>query len=215
MSKAKIIFWDFDGVILNSNEVRDSGFELVLKDFPKTQVELLLNYHRQNGGLSRYVKFRYFFEVILGEKVSVDKIQTYAQLFSDIMLNELKNKDLLIKDSLKFIKENKDKYIMHIVSGSDGDELNTLCKYLEIDDLFKTISGSPTTKNDLVKNILNEYDYSLKQCILIGDSVNDYDAAVKNNINFLGYNYYFDGDITKLKSFENCDLDVYFLCDYK
>ena len=60
----KIIFWDFDGVILNSNKVRDSGFEIVLKDFPKNQVELLLNYHRQNGGLSRYVKFRYFFEVI-------------------------------------------------------------------------------------------------------------------------------------------------------
>ena len=114
MSKMKIIFWDFDGVILNSNKVRDSGFEIVLKDFPKNQVELLLNYHRQNGGLSRYVKFRYFFEVIREEKVSKEKIRTYAQLFSDIMLNQLKNKDLLIKDSLKFIKEKKNKPICSI-----------------------------------------------------------------------------------------------------
>jgi beta-phosphoglucomutase-like phosphatase (HAD superfamily) len=38
----KIIFWDFDGVILNSNEVRDNGFETVLKDFPTEQVEQLL-----------------------------------------------------------------------------------------------------------------------------------------------------------------------------
>ena len=81
MNKIKVIFWDFDGVILNSNKVRDSGFEIVLNDFPKNQVALLLNYHKQNGGLSRYVKFRYFFEVIRGEKVSNDKIQTYAQLF--------------------------------------------------------------------------------------------------------------------------------------
>ena len=211
MSKMKIIFWDFDGVILNSNEVRDSGFEIVLKDFPKNQVELLLNYHRQNGGLSRYVKFRHFFEVIRGEKVSKDKIRTYAQLFSDIMLNQLKNKDLLIKDSLKFIKENKDKYIMHIVSGSDGDELNVLCQALDIDDFFKTINGSPTLKNDLVKNILNEYAYNPKQCILIGDSVNDYDAAINNNIKFLGYNYNnSDETIIKLDSFENYDLDNYF-----
>jgi len=211
MSKMKIIFWDFDGVILNSNKVRDSGFEIVLKDFPKNQVELLLNYHRQNGGLSRYVKFRYFFEVIREEKVSKEKIRTYAQLFSDIMLNQLKNKDLLIKDSLKFIKENKEKYTMHIVSGSDSDELNLLCQALDIDGFFKTIKGSPTPKNDLVKNILNEYTYNPKQCILIGDSVNDYDAAIKNNIKFLGYNYHnSDETIIKLDSFENYDLDNYF-----
>lgn len=211
MSKMKIIFWDFDGVILNSNKVRDSGFEIVLKDFPKNQVELLLNYHRQNGGLSRYVKFRYFFEVIREEKVSKEKIRTYAQLFSDIMLNQLRNKDLLIKDSLKFIKENKEKYTMHIVSGSDGDELNLLCQALDIDGFFKTINGSPTPKNDLVKNILNEYTYNPKQCILIGDSVNDYDAAIKNNIKFVGYNYHnSDETIIKLDSFENYDLDNYF-----
>ena len=129
MNKIKVIFWDFDGVILNSNEVRDSGFEIVLKDFPKNQVELLLNYHRQNGGLSRYVKFRYFFEVIRGEKVSNKQIQDYASKFSEIMLNILTNKDLLINDSLSFIKKNKEKYRMHIVSGSDGKELKLLCKY--------------------------------------------------------------------------------------
>ena len=208
MNKIKVIFWDFDGVILNSNKVRDSGFEIVLNDFPKNQVALLLNYHKQNGGLSRYVKFRYFFEVIRGEKVSNDKIQTYAQLFSDIMLRELKNRDLLIKDSVKFIEENKDNYRMHIVSGSDGDELNLLCQSLDIDKYFKTIHGSPTAKNDLVKNILKEFNYKEELCVLIGDSVNDYDAAIKNNIKFLGYNYHnSDETIIKLDSFENYDLD--------
>lgn len=210
MSK-KIIFWDFDGVILNSNKVRDSGFRLVLKGFPKNQVELLLKYHKENGGLSRYVKFRYFFEVIRNEKISKDKIRNYSQSFSDIMLNKLKNKDLLIQDSLRFIKNKKDKYIMHIVSGSDGDELNLLCQSLGIDVFFKSINGSPTPKNELVKNILNKYNYSANQCILIGDSVNDYDAAIKNNINFLGYNYHnSDERIIKLNSFENYNLDSFF-----
>ena len=62
----RVIFWDFDGVILNSNKVRDKGFETVLSGFPKEEVDKLLKFHRQNGGLSRYVKFRYFFEEIKG-----------------------------------------------------------------------------------------------------------------------------------------------------
>lgn len=202
MNKIKVIFWDFDGVILNSNEVRDSGFEIVLKDFPKNQVELLLNYHRQNGGLSRYVKFRYFFEVIRGEKVSNKQIQDYASKFSEIMLNILTNKDLLINDSLSFIKKNKEKYRMHIVSGSDGKELKLLCKYLGIDHYFETINGSPEIKINLVKKILDKYDYKIENCVLIGDSINDYEAAIINKIKFLGYNYFQEKEnITVLNSF--------------
>jgi len=202
MNKIKVIFWDFDGVILNSNEFRDSGFEIVLKDFPKNQVELLLNYHHQNGGLSRYVKFRYFFEVIRGEKVSNKQIQDYSSKFSEIMLNILTNKDLLINDSLSFIKENKEKYRMHIVSGSDGKELNLLCKYLGIHHYFETINGSPEIKINLVKKILDEYDYKIENCVLIGDSINDHEAAIINKIKFLGYNY-FQGkeNVTILNSF--------------
>lgn len=63
-NRIKTIFWDFDGVLMNSNAVRDKGFELVLADYPKDQVKQLMDFHQANGGLSRYVKFRYFFENI-------------------------------------------------------------------------------------------------------------------------------------------------------
>ena len=53
---------------------------------------------------------------------------------------------------------------------------------------FKTIEGSPTCKNDLVKNILEKYKYDPKETILIGDSINDYEAANINGMKFYGYN---------------------------
>ena len=64
----KNILWDFDGVILNSIHVRDKGFIEIFKDFDNEKVDLLLQYHKKNGGLSRYVKIRYFFEKILNKK---------------------------------------------------------------------------------------------------------------------------------------------------
>ena len=39
----KSIFWDFDGVIINSNEIRTNGFRETLKDFPNEKVEILIN----------------------------------------------------------------------------------------------------------------------------------------------------------------------------
>ncbi len=184
----KTIFWDFDGVILDSMPIRDYGFAKIFEEFDKELVDKLLEYHTLNGGLSRYVKIRYFYNILLGVEVNDEKVQELADKFSTIMKSELTNKKYLIKETVEFIKENYKKYNFHIVSGSDEKELNYLCKELDLTQYFKTIEGSPTPKNDLVKKILEKYKYDPKECILIGDSINDYEAANVNGIKFYGYN---------------------------
>jgi phosphoglycolate phosphatase-like HAD superfamily hydrolase len=184
----KVIYWDFDGVILNSMEIRTLGFEKVLHKYPEHQIEALVTYHLQNGGLSRYNKFRYFFNDIRKEDVSDAVIKSLAQDFSEIMLNILTDKKLLIQDSLSFIKANFNNFKFHIVSGSDGVELNKLCHALDIASYFLTIEGSPTPKIELVEKSLTLNNYNTGDCILIGDAFNDYDAAIKNDITFCGYN---------------------------
>lgn len=184
----KVVFWDFDGVILNSLPVRDYGFRKIFEEFNDVLVNRLLEYHSLNGGLSRYVKIRYFYNAILGIDVSDEKVQELASKFSSIMKIELTNKKYLISETVEFIKQNYKKYNFHIVSGSDEKELNYLCEKLDLSKFFKTIEGSPTPKNELVKNILGKYNYNSNECILIGDSVNDYEAACLNKIKFYGYN---------------------------
>lgn len=184
----KNILWDFDGVILDSMQVRDLGFTEVLKGFPEEEVEKLLDYHRRNGGLSRYVKFRYFFEEIRNESITEKKVKQLAVRFSKIMLKHLIDEQYLIQESLEYIQNHYQKQNFHIVSGSDGEELNKICKGLKIDQYFKSIQGSPTPKNDLVANLLEEKQYVLKETCLIGDSVNDAEAANLNKIDFFGYN---------------------------
>jgi len=183
----KTIFWDFDGVILDSMKVRDWGFEQIFKSFKKEDVEHLLKYHRENGGLSRYVKIRYFFEELLSQSIDEEEVLIYAEKFSRLMRKELINPNNLIIDSVKFIKNNFNRYNFHIVSGSDQEELRFLCKELNINNYFKSINGSPTEKSILIKNILNN-SISLENCCLIGDSINDYEAAKINKINFYNYN---------------------------
>jgi phosphoglycolate phosphatase-like HAD superfamily hydrolase len=187
LNNIKTILWDFDGVIMDSNSLRDRGFEEVLKTFPKTEVDALMAFHRDNGGLSRYVKFRYFFEDIRGETITDAEVNIWAQKFSEIMMKLLINHDLLIEETLKFIKVNAKNYNMHIVSGSDQNELRQICKALDIATYFDSIHGSPTPKNDLVADLMAIHGYDTNTCLLIGDSKNDYEAAQVNGIHFMGY----------------------------
>lgn len=182
------ILWDFDGVILDSMLVRDWGFKEIFKGFNEEQVARLIEYHRINGGLSRYVKIRYFYEEILEKSIADAQVLEYASKFSDLMKQELTNPKNLILDAVSFIKDNNKNYNFHIVSGSDQKELRFLCKELGIDTYFISIYGSPTPKNQLVKTLLEKYEYNIKATCLIGDSVNDYEAAKVNNIIFYGYN---------------------------
>ena len=187
MNKIQTLFWDFDGVIMDSNAVRDRGFEEVLKDYPQTEVNALMAFHRENGGLSRYVKFRYFFEDIRSESITKEEVNIWADKFSKIMMQLLINSDLLIQETLNFIKANTEKYKMHIVSGSDQTELRKICESLDIAKYFNSIHGSPTPKNDLVAELLQTYSYDKSTCLLIGDSRNDFEAAQVNAILFMGY----------------------------
>jgi len=185
----EVILWDFDGVIIDSNSVRELGFRQVLKEFDSEQVEQLIDFHNANGGWSRYVKFRYFYEEILKRQISESQVQELANSFSSIMVDRLPNPELLIQETVRFIQEmNSQGKEMHIVSGSDGNELRSLCEQLELSKYFLSINGSPTPKSALVKAIIDNSNISASQYCLIGDAMNDYDAAVQNEIQFFGYN---------------------------
>lgn len=204
LKQFKIHFWDFDGVLIDSMHVRDIGFRIVLKDYPEEVVNELLEFHKRNGGLSRYVKFRHFFQKVLNENVEEEKIEQLAYNFKKIMLSHLIDKELLIDTTNLYIKKNYKQKKMYITSGSDEEELIQICKGVGIFKYFEQIKGSPTSKIININNLILENGFMKKDCILIGDSINDYDAAVANKISFAGFNNHY------LKKFLKKDQVFYF-----
>mgnify|MGYP003391303697 FL=1 len=182
------ILWDFDGVITDSLAIRDYGFREIFCSFDNEDIKKLIKYHNLNGGLSRFHKINYFFNTILKQEISKNEIWQYADKFTQIMRQSLSDKKYLINDTVNFIKNNYKNYNFHIVSGSEHNELNFLCQKLDLSQYFISINGSPTPKNQLIKNLLESYNYNINQTILIGDSINDYEAASVNKIDFYGFN---------------------------
>lgn len=187
LSKYKVIIWDFDGVLMRSNEIRTEGFRSVLKKYPTYLVEELITFHIKNGGLSRYVKFRYFFNNILKQSYEEKDIIQLASEFSLVVKKKLMDESLLINESIDFIRLNQS-HRHYIASGSDEQELNEICTSVSISNYFIEIKGSPIDKSTNVANILNCEGLDKTDFCLIGDSINDLEAAANNGIDFYGFN---------------------------
>ncbi len=184
----KNILFDFDGVIIDSMPIKSEAFRKIFEEYDSEAIKTLLDFHNLNGGLSRYVKIKYFFEEVLGIPYEEKDIMRYADKFSEIAKEELNNPEHLISEVVQFIQDNQTKFNFHIVSGADENELKYLCEQLNISDYFKSIHGSPTHKNDLVKQVMKANSYLKSETILIGDSINDLEAAEVNEIGFYAYN---------------------------
>ncbi len=182
------IIFDFDGVVLDSEKIKDNGFRDLFTGFPAEAVDCLIAYHKDNGGLSRFVKIRYMFETILRQPVSDEIIMRYAAEFSDMMLRELTNPIYLIPETLDFIRKYYKKLPMHVASGTEQNELRTLVKELGLAEYFTYVYGSPADKTANVNTIISDGGYDRDRVILIGDSKNDMAAARDNGIIFCGYN---------------------------
>ena len=184
----KNIVFDFDGVILDSIPVKTEAFRKLFRNYPKKFVDKLIEFHLENGGMSRYEKIRYFFKELLQKNLSKEEVLYYANLYSELTKQELANEKYLIKEVVNFIKNNYWKYAFHIASGADKNDLRYICDKLGLTKYFLSINGSPKIKSKIVRDILKCYGYKKGETILIGDSINDYKAAKLNNIDFYEYN---------------------------
>jgi len=184
----KTILFDFDGVILDSMKIKAEGFKAIFSKYPPEILEQIEAYHNANGGMSRFEKIKNIHSKILKKESSPEMVAMYADRFAVSISKHLFDKKNLIEDTVSFIQKNHAKFNLHIVSGAEHQELNQLCDVFDLQQYFITIEGSPTKKAMLVENIMDTFDYPPESTILIGDSINDYEAAKVNGIPFYGYN---------------------------
>ncbi len=175
------IFFDCDGVILNSNKVKTNAFYKIALEYGEEKAKKLLNYHIQNGGISRYKKIKYFQENILKNK-DLDTYQKLLNYYSEILKKELLKTEIShgIFKIKQFFPDSK----LAVVSGSDQKELVWLFKKLKIDYIFDMgIFGSPKSKKEIFYQLFqNSTDIS--GSIFLGDSKYDFEVSKLYGLDF-------------------------------
>ena len=81
VEQAEIIFWDFDGVIKDSVEVKSIAFERLFSDYGQNLVDRVREHHKRNGGVSRFEKIPLYLSWS-NEEVTSKKNQEFCNRFS-------------------------------------------------------------------------------------------------------------------------------------
>lgn len=177
------ILFDFDGVIVESADIKTQAFRELFKDCPQ-KMDAIVSYHLLNSGISRYVKFRYIYEHILGEKYSEDKEVELGKCFSGIVFDKVL-KAPLVPGAMEFLDRNRDRYQFFIISGTPEEELKKIIFDKGLGTYFKEIWGSPKEKTDIICNIMQRYGFNKKELVYIGDAESDRIAAKEAGLIFI------------------------------
>ena len=180
----EVFIFDCDGVILDSNKLKSKAFEHALFSEDKEHVEKLIQYHKDNGGISRYEKFEYFYSEICPSSQKKLRIKEALEIFAKKVSKEMLDVDLIpgILDFLKRLKSLNKKIFVN--SGSDETELNEIFELRNLTHYFEQIFGSPLNKHQNIERISRTHNIN-DRAIFFGDSVSDYVASQKYGMEFV------------------------------
>ena len=179
----KAIIFDFDGVILESADIKTEAFRELFSAYPK-EVERIVNYHLVNSGISRFVKFRYIYENFLNQRLKDKEEIELGERFSEIVFQNVLVAPF-VAGAKEFLELNKNKYQLFIVSGTPQEELNNIVSARDLKKYFKSIQGSPKIKTKAINDILSRHGFSKKEAVYVGDAESDEIAACESEIVFI------------------------------
>jgi len=181
----KAIIFDFDGVILDSVNVKTLAFVELYSTYGEKIQQQVKSYHLLNGGISRFEKFKYYHKNFLNIDITDSELKSLADQFSSLVFEKVCNSKY-IKGSLSFLKTVSKTHLTFICTGTPQTEIESILKFKSLDAFFNDVYGSPISKVTIINQIIDKYKLSSDEIIFIGDAMTDYKAAHETNVKFIG-----------------------------
>lgn len=182
----RTIIFDCDGVLLNSNKIKTEAFYVAALPYGEDAAKALVDYHRQNGGISRFRKFNYFLEEIVSSGSEGPDLDGLLDVYKTEIENGLLSCQLAPK--LKDLRDSTPDACWIIVSGGAEEELRELFCTRGIADYFDGgIYGSPKSKDEILRQ-LSDDNKLIAPSIFLGDTKYDHLASLKIGIEFIFIN---------------------------
>lgn len=168
----KLIIFDFDGVLADSF---DTFFPLIRDAMKNVNIDLTENQYRDlfignvHKGFRDLIKDNEKYSAFLEfRKTNYDKYY-YG-----------KNKVKLFPGTVDFVKKVGKKHILAVASSGKQDNIEGLLEENGVRNLFGLVlADTATTKEGMIKKILNEFRSEPKNAVMITDTVGDIKAAKK------------------------------------
>lgn len=180
------VFFDFDGVILDSVDVKTNAFAEMFRKYGPEIETAVVEYHLANGGVSRFRKFEYYYRHLLNKDINQEILNALGEEFNRLSLNGVLEASY-IEGALETLKKLMQlKIPAFVASGTPHEELQNVLKKKDLSKYFVEAHGSPRKKQEIIIDVAYRYKLLLKNCLFIGDALTDFEAAKDCKMPFLG-----------------------------
>ncbi|MBI5077327.1 HAD family hydrolase [Candidatus Falkowbacteria bacterium] len=182
--------FDFDGVIVDTVEIKAQAFAEIYRPCGDNVVEQILAHHRANGGASRIEKFRYYHQKFLNKRINDSDMRALSEKFSAYSFKKILIAPL-VRGAEEFLNNLRqlDKKIF-IVSSAPEEEIKKVILKKQLKKHFCGIKGAPLSKHENINQIRDKYNFDAAACVFFGDAAEDQRAAESHNIKFVPINYF-------------------------
>lgn len=180
----KNIFFDFDGVLVESVSVKSEAFRKLYEFAGNDISDKVVEYHLANGGVSRFDKIKYYHREFLGIELSDKEVLVWAEKFSSLALSGVLESPE-IDGAHSFLKENYGKYRFWVITGTPTTEIKEILEKKEWASFFLGAYGSPEKKKHWTEYLINTAGLNRRETLFIGDAPTDLEAANHSGLNFI------------------------------
>ena len=177
------IFFDFDGVLVESVNVKTKAFEDLYSFAGKEISAKVVEYHLANGGISRFDKIRYFHKQFLGITLTESEILQWADRFSELALTGVINASE-VEGAVSFLDQYHHTYRCWVITGTPTTEIKTIIAAKGWESYFEGIYGSPEKKRHWTEFLIATEQLKREETIFVGDATTDMDAAQFSGLHF-------------------------------
>ena len=179
----KAVVFDFDGVILESADIKTAGLVDAFSDYPQ-HAEAIAEFDRAHMGQSRHAKVAGIYRETLGIPSTEADRTRRADAFTRLTLDRVLSCPF-VPGALELLKAMDSHCLAFIASGTPHDELVEVVQRRDINAYFAEVWGSPATKVEIVGDILARHRLGREEVLFVGDSTTDYEAAAEAGLPFV------------------------------
>ncbi len=185
MKKTVAVIFDFDGVLVESVDVKTMAFAQMYAPYGADVVRRVVDYHKEHGGVSRFEKFRRFHEMIHKEPLPADQEKALGEVFSRLVKDAVVNAPW-VPGAREFLKAFHAEMAMFVASGTPEEEMREIVHRRSMDHFFVSVHGSPASKAQIIDRICTIHGFEREVVLMVGDAITDYEGALSAGVRFVG-----------------------------
>jgi HAD superfamily hydrolase (TIGR01549 family) len=179
------LFFDFDGVLADSVEVKTRAFGRLFEPFGPKVVEKVVDHHRRYSGVTRVDKFRHYYREFLQTPLAEEELAELCRRFAQLVVDEVVAAPE-IPGAEAFLRTAAGYLPCFVVSAAPENEVEEIVQRRGWRQYFREVRGAPRSKRENLEILVAKYSLNPRRCWFFGDAESDYRAAHACGVHFLG-----------------------------